>query len=74
MPEYLVFARDDVERALEHVGEVEAVDDGAARETACGQHTTPVEMILVPAEAVHWVMPPAVAAESGTTAAGSATT
>ncbi len=49
MPEYLVFARDDVDRALEHVGEVEAVDDGAAREIACGQHTTPVEMVLVPA-------------------------
>lgn len=74
MTKYLVFARDDAERALEHVGVVEAADDDAACKIARGQHTTPVEMVLVPAEAVYWVMPPAVATGSGTTTTGSATT
>lgn len=71
MREYLVFARDDFERELECVGELEAFDDETARERARAEHTGQVEMVLVPAEAAHWVVRPAARADSGVSAAGS---
>lgn len=68
MPEqpsrYLVFARDDFERALECAGEVEAPDEETARESALRQRRERgggelVEMVLVPVAAAHWIVRPA---------------
>lgn len=67
MAGYLVFARDDFERALQCTGEIEAPNDEVARQLAAGQaHVVKaVEVILVPREAAHWVVRPALEAESG---------
>lgn len=64
MSGYLVFARDDVEQALQCTGEIEAPDDETARQRANDACAT-VEMVLVPRERAHWVVRPAVGAESG---------
>jgi 1,2-phenylacetyl-CoA epoxidase PaaB subunit len=64
MAGYLVFARDDFEQALQCTGEIEAPDDETARQQADGASGA-VEKVLVPREAAHWVVRPAVGAESG---------
>ncbi len=69
--QYLVFARDDFEKALECVGDLEAPDDDAARTRARAQHPDPVEMVLAPAVAAHWVVRSAVESDSGAPAVGS---
>lgn len=69
MSTYLVFSRDDFEKALECTGEIEAPDDGAARQQAeqdATAHDGLVEMVLVPADVAHWVVRSAAVAESGT--------
>lgn len=64
MAGYLVFARDDFEQALQCTGEIEAPDDETARQRANGASGA-VEVVLVPRERAHWVVRPAVGAESG---------
>lgn len=71
MSTYLVFSRDDFEKALECTGEIEAADDAAARQQATRQQGGRdsgdlVEMVLVPADVAHWVVRSAAVAESGT--------
>jgi hypothetical protein len=75
MSRYLIFSRDDFEKALECTGEVEAADDAAARQQAIqqpggqqqdGQAHDLVEMVLVPADRATWVVGSAAGAESRT--------
>lgn len=56
MADYLVFARRDLERALECVGEVTADSEARAREEAIGSHEGVVEMVLVPRGSARWVV------------------
>lgn len=70
MSTYLIFSRDDFEKALECTGEIEAADDAAARQQATqqlgdGGTGELVEMVLVPADVAHWVVRSAAGAESG---------
>lgn len=59
MTTYRVFARTDLADPIAPVGEVEAGNDSAAREAALG--VVPdgaVEVTMVPAEDIHWVVRP----------------
>lgn len=56
---YNVFARDDLKDPISLVGEVEAADDSAARQAALDLATSSaVEVTMVPADSLHWVVQP----------------
>lgn len=56
---YKVFARDELAKPISFTDEIEAADESAARQTALD--VVPdgaVEVTIVPADAVHWVVRP----------------
>jgi 1,2-phenylacetyl-CoA epoxidase PaaB subunit len=55
MSRYLVFARERYDQPLELQGDLDAPDDGAAREAAPDDERF-IEIQLVPDEAIRWVV------------------